>query len=228
MVVAKAAEARSNRIVMKHKSPKRKIAETVVGVAVGGAFAGPVGAVAGGLAAGHVEEGLEYLAKLSPPKERIEISAVDPLIHAHPRRILVPIDFSLPSKRAMHYAREWTSLFQAELFLLHVVDPVAAAGEFGASPVGKIRRDLVGRAKAALAGLAKTELPRSMSVAVDVRKGKPFDQIVSFARTIKADLIIMATHGHTGLKHMLLGSTAERVVRHAPCPVLVLRRKINK
>ena len=210
---------------MMRKSPKRKIAETAVGVAVGGAFAGPVGAVAGGLAAGHVEEGLEYLAKLSPSKEQAEFSATDPLIHARPRRILVPVDFSLPSKRAMQYAREWARLFQAELFLLHVIDPASALGEFGAVPLGKIRRDIVGRAKNTLTVLAKTEFPRSMRVAVEVRKGKPFDQIALFARAIRADLIILATHGHTGLKHMLLGSTAERVVRYAPCPVLVLRRR---
>ena len=56
-----------------------------------------------------------------------------------------------------------------------------------------------------------------------VRQGRSFHEIAEAARTLKADLIIISTHGYSGLKHALLGSTTERVVRHAPCPVLVVR-----
>jgi Universal stress protein family len=62
-------------------------------------------------------------------------------------------------------------------------------------------------------------------VNLQVRIGRPFHEIVTLAEALHIDLIIVATHGHTGLKHVFLGSTAERVIRHAPCPVLVVREK---
>jgi len=210
---------------MKTKTTKRKIAETAVGMAVGGVIAGPIGAMAGGLAAGHVEEGLEHLAKLKLPEDRTKIAADDPLVHVHPKRILVPLDFSPPSKRAMRFAREWATLFGAEVCLLHVIEPTTVVREFGTAPVGAVRRDITSKVKVALEEFARTEFPTPISVTVAVRKGKAFDEIAAVARDIHADIIIIATHGHTGVKHVLLGSTAERVVRHAPCPVLALRRR---
>jgi nucleotide-binding universal stress UspA family protein len=209
---------------MKSKTTKRKIAEVAVGAAIGGAIAGPIGAVAGGLAAGHVESGLENLGQLKPPAGRSKPGAEDPIVHAHLKRILVPLDFSPPSRRALRFAREWAALFGAEIGLLHVVEPTVAAGEFGTVPMGQGQRDLAGRARAALQELVREEFPESPRVSVEVRKGSPSDQIAAVAGEWKADIIIIATHGRTGLKHALLGSTAERVVRHAPCPVLTLRR----
>jgi nucleotide-binding universal stress UspA family protein len=58
-----------------------------------------------------------------------------------------------------------------------------------------------------------------------VRLGHPYQEITDAARELKVDLIVISTHGYTGLKHVLLGSTAERIVRHAPCPVLTVREK---
>lgn len=86
----------------------------------------------------------------------------------------------------------------------------------------------MGRIKASLEELARTEFPEPIRVTVNVRKGTAFDQIAAAARDVSADVIIIATHGRTGLRHMLLGSTTERVVRHAPCPVLVLRRRSGR
>jgi universal stress protein A len=218
--------ARPNR-TMRTKTTKRKIAETAVGLAVGGAIAGPICAVAGGLAAGHVETGLARLARLKPPQDQTKLAADDPLIHVWPKRILVPLDFSHPSRRAMRFARNWAELFAAQVCLLHVVEPTAAAGEFGPVPLGAVQRDIPDKAKAALRDLARAEFPESIPVSVIVRKGSAFDQIAATARDIRADIIIIATHGRTGLKRVLLGSTAERVARHAPCPVLILRRRPN-
>jgi nucleotide-binding universal stress UspA family protein len=74
-----------------------------------------------------------------------------------------------------------------------------------------------------LEALARKELKPAIQSATLVRSGSAFNEIVAVARELQIDLIIIATHGYSGLKHFLLGSTAERVVRHAPCPVLVVR-----
>ena len=211
---------------MKTKTTKRKITETAIGAGIGAVIAGPVGAVAGGLAAGHLEEGLEHLPKRRSAED-CRIPMDDPLIHVWPKRILVPLDFSPPSKRAMRFARNWADFFSARVYLLHVVEPTTMAGEFRMAPLGTVQSDITGRARAALGELAGEEFPASIPVRVIVRKGTPYDQIASIARAIRADLIIIATHGHTGLKHVVLGSTAERVARHAPCPVLILRRRAS-
>lgn len=214
--------------IMKTKTTKRKLAETAIGAGIGAAIAGPVGALAGGLAAGHVEEGLEYVAKQVPPEDLTKIATDDPLIHVWPKRILVPLDFSPPSQRALRFARNWADFFAARVWLMHVVEPTTAVGEFVTVPLGQVQRDIPGKANAALTELARTEFPSSILVQVIVRKGTAFNEIAVAARDVRADLIIIATHGHTGLRHAVLGSTAERVVRHAPCPVLVLRRRLAR
>ena len=76
-----------------------------------------------------------------------------------------------------------------------------------------------------LATFARDEIEDMIPVQAEVRIGKPHREIVAEAKEAGADLIVIATHGYTGLKHAFIGSTAERVVRHASCPVLVVRRK---
>jgi universal stress protein A len=210
---------------VKTRNARRKIVEAAIGTGIGAAIAGPVGAVAGGLAAGHAEEGLARLAKRKTLQPRARIEGDDPLVHVWPKRILVPLDFSPPSKRAMRFAGEWASIFTAEVVLLHVIDPQAAAVGFEAVPPGTIQRDLPTKARLALEQLAQASFGDPIPVRVVVRKGRAGDQIATAAQDLRADLIIMATHGYTGFKHMFLGSTAERVARRAPCPVLILRRR---
>jgi len=84
-------------------------------------------------------------------------------------------------------------------------------------------KEIAERAESELQRLAQREL-QEMSAKTLVRIGKPFNEINEAANELKADLIIISTHGYTGLKHTLLGSTAERVIRHAPCAVLVVRK----
>jgi len=81
------------------------------------------------------------------------------------------------------------------------------------------------RAQAHLQELANQLLPPGLAEKLVVRVGVPYHEIVEAAGELQADLIVITTHGHTGLKHVLLGSTAEWVVRHAPCPVLTVRRR---
>jgi universal stress protein A len=146
-------------------------------------------------------------------------------LNPRPKRILVPLDFSDPSKRAMRLAGDWAELFGAHVYLLHVVEMVPFMSGLEEVPIALTRRDVAQTAKNSLAALARLQLPKTVKVSVLVYHGKAFNQIVTAARSLQIDLIIIATHGYTGLDKMLLGSTAERVVRHAPCPVLTVRQR---
>lgn len=147
-------------------------------------------------------------------------------VHLNVKRILVPVDFSQHSKRALEYALPLAEQFGAHITLIHVVEPVvfpaddgfASAGTFITTEVA-LRKD----ASARLASLANAASRAQVRVEPLVRAGSPYHEITTAAAELKADLIIIATHGYTGLKHVLLESTAERVVRHAPCPVFVVR-----
>lgn len=139
------------------------------------------------------------------------------------KSILVPVDFSPPSMRALRYAARFAQQFGARLTLVFVNEPVVPP-DFANFPL------LVAGPEAARAGRAKLEkVAREHGVAprmlekTAVRTGTAHREIVAAARKFKSDLIIIATHGYGAVKHFLLGSTAERVVRHAPCPVLVVR-----
>lgn len=206
---------------MKTTNTKRKIAETVLGATVGAAVAGPAGAMAGGLAGSQAAAHTPHRAEREPR----EYETDDPIIHAERKRILVPVDFSRPSRRAVRFAREWAARFGSEIFLLHVIEPWGAVSAFGAGPVAPPLPplDFHAQARAELEKLAREEFSDSAKVSVHLRDGAAYDEIATAARDLGADLIIIATHGRTGLAHILMGSTAERVVRHAPCPVLTLR-----
>jgi nucleotide-binding universal stress UspA family protein len=86
-------------------------------------------------------------------------------------------------------------------------------------------RERVKQARGALAEFVKRHVPTGVDSETVTRLGHPSEEIVAAAKDFDVDLIVLATHGHTGLKHLLLGSTAERVVRLAPCPVLTVRER---
>jgi len=143
------------------------------------------------------------------------------------RRILVPLDFSTPSLKALRYARAFAHQFKAGLVLLHVTEPVVFPSELGYAPLATetLERSFQEDAQAKLSAIALEPTATALPVETVLRVGRPFHEIVSAAAELNTDLIIIATHGFTGLTHVLLGSTAERVVRHAPCPVLVVREQ---
>jgi nucleotide-binding universal stress UspA family protein len=136
----------------------------------------------------------------------------------------VPIDFSESSGKALDYAVPFARQFGAKLTLLHVVEPVAAPDFANSFPLMVENDRITAACKAQLQLLVKQKAiePKLVEKTL-VRQGRSFHEISEAARTLKTDLIIIATHGYTGLKHAFLGSTAERVVRHAPCPVLIVR-----
>jgi universal stress protein A len=141
------------------------------------------------------------------------------------RRILVPIDFSDHSKKALQYAIPFAEQFKASIDLLYVVEPAIYPADFSFGQVGfpAVEDELRQRGAEELEALIKREIGARVNARSGVRTGKAAYEIEQYAREESIDLIIIATHGHSGMEHVLFGSTAEKVVRHAPCPVLVVR-----
>ena len=136
------------------------------------------------------------------------------------RHILVPLDFSTDSERALDYARELASIFQARLTLLHVMHiPVMVEVDLHAylPQIEDAARQQIEACQ------QRVQAAGLISDRVLVR-GVPFQEIIETARDRQVDLIVMGTHGRTGLPYAFLGSVAEKVVRLAPCPVLVTRQ----
>lgn len=144
-------------------------------------------------------------------------------------KILVPIDFSDYSKSALRYAVNFAKLFNAEILLIYVVEPVIYPPDFsmGQIAIPTIATEFDERAREELNKLAKNEIPQEIKVTTLIKSGKPFVEIIDTASEADVDLIIIATHGHSGVEHILFGSTAEKVVRKAPCPVLTLREPVK-
>jgi universal stress protein A len=156
-------------------------------------------------------------------KASIHLTAED--VSMEIRQILAPTDFSKFSKQAVQCAYELAQKFGAKLLLLHVVELQAYPVEiFLPSAEGTTLLD--GLERQARLDLAQL-LPKAQGVKVEVNcqavVGTPYYKIVEVAAAGKVDLIVMATHGHTGLSHLFVGSVAERVVRMAQCPVLTIR-----
>lgn len=136
-------------------------------------------------------------------------------------RILVPTDFSECSERARSYACELADRFSAEIHLLHVVPPMSFPGYV--DPIPAHFSQLEQGAKEELEQWQEPALEKATRVVRAVNVGTPFVDIVRYARDHDIDLVIIGTHGRSGLSHALLGSVAEKVVRKAPCPVLTVR-----
>lgn len=157
------------------------------------------------------------------PRSKATAKSILPRLGIH--HILVPIDFSEPSKKALQYAVTYALQLKAHLELLYVVEPTIYPADFSFGQVGfpNIEEELRKRGVEELQVLIRNEVKGRVPAVSSVRTGKPFYEINEYAWGNKIDLIIIATHGHTGVEHMLFGSTVEKVVRKAPCPVLVVR-----
>jgi universal stress protein A len=148
-----------------------------------------------------------------------------------PQKILVPVDFSTDSARAIDYAATLAHQFGAAITVLHVVEPIKYVYDYGYGPVARQRPNeaVMKNVRAHLRRLARRHLANQPPCNVVVRSGTAFREITTAAKQLGIDLIVMPTRGLTDSEEVLLGSTAERVVRHAPCPVLTLRKsKISK
>ena len=142
------------------------------------------------------------------------------------QRILCPVDFSDSADHAMRYAAALAENFGAELTLLHVVAPLMAAlpGETALPDTLQADiNDLADACRERLEQLVGKLTTAGLNVQHTVLSGVPFIEIIRYARETEMDLIVMGTHGRTGLGHLLIGSVAERVVRKSPCPVLTIK-----
>ncbi|MBE0541821.1 MAG: universal stress protein [Verrucomicrobia bacterium] len=146
----------------------------------------------------------------SPPSERIN-------------RVLVPVDFSAPSREMLQYAADFARQFRASLLLLHVVQQINVPSRVAYYATG-LQLAVLHEGMKQLAEWAERFVPAGVEAGQSVLAGTPYDVIVQTAHREQVDLIIIATQGLTGLKRLFPGSTAGRVVRHAPCPVLVVRK----
>lgn len=167
--------------------------------------------------------------ELGPPDRRVPMPGVaekwEPLSPIRLRRILVPVDFSECSRKALCYALPLAREFKAALVLVNVVQTPALLGEGEAAVLPTLESQMKAGAERELKAWVEREIPAGVKATALVRCGSPYREIVAAAQEVNADLIVISTHGHTGLKHVFLGSTAESVVRYATCPVFVVREK---
>jgi nucleotide-binding universal stress UspA family protein len=147
----------------------------------------------------------------------------------HLRTILLPTDFSECAESALRYAADFARQSGARLLCLHVVEPTAPAVGYGPAVEALPPADFGGQLEESAAGelprLAAREECAGLEVEEVLAHGEAAAEIVRVARERGADLIVISSRGRTGLGRMLFGSTAESVVRHAHCPVLVVKPK---
>jgi nucleotide-binding universal stress UspA family protein len=147
------------------------------------------------------------------------------------KTILLPTDGSECSTKAMTYALSFAKQYGGRVVALHVIDrrweeqARVSFVEIGQDLTQKIRDGYAEEARRIVQLVADAGARAGVPVVTRIITGIPFDEIVQIGKELPADLIIMGTHGRTGVSHLLLGSVAEKVVRRAPCPVLTVRKE---
>lgn len=147
------------------------------------------------------------------------------------QKILCPTDLSDECRPALAMACEWAKRFGAELHLLHVIAGLSTPYPYLGPPFNEAAAWETMIRQKAHAALETWPLPEgceSLKVVREMRTGSPIAHIMDYAKTTGIDLIVMGTHGRSGLSHLLLGSVAENVVRRAPCSVLTVRPREAK
>jgi nucleotide-binding universal stress UspA family protein len=141
------------------------------------------------------------------------------------QRFLVPIDFSDYANQALDYAINLAGKLDARLTLFHSIQSISLGGaDMGVTLPYTYIQDLEAEIMQSMESCLARVTAAGLEGEIVVVHGVPFHEILETAKTQQVDLIVMGTHGRTGLQHMLLGSVAEKVVRLAPCPVLVARQ----
>ncbi|UCH85665.1 MAG: universal stress protein [Candidatus Latescibacterota bacterium] len=141
------------------------------------------------------------------------------------KNIIVPTDFSEHSLRAIDYGIEIAEKFASHLTLVYVIEPLLQAADLTWTTVDfeELNRAHKSSADQQLKQILDERIPKAVPCDTAILYGKPFVEILKYAKEENADLIVMATHGRGAITHILMGSTAEKVVRKAPCPVLTVK-----
>jgi len=144
-----------------------------------------------------------------------------------PKHILMPTDFSECSQHALEAALSLAAKYDATVSVLHVIEPARYSGAVGHEAAidpeaykdvgAQVKRAAVEHMQAFMANVTQPNVTSS------VENGVPYDAVVRCAEANKCDLVVIGTHGRSGLKRFVMGSVAERVIRHSPCPVLTVR-----
>ncbi|MFB6098431.1 MAG: universal stress protein [Salinibacter sp.] len=137
------------------------------------------------------------------------------------RRILVPVDFSEASNAAIRHAKEIALTYGAEIDLLHVVREIAYPSAYGFEPATFSMDEVLDRAEEELGDLARKEVGIEHAT-VEATVGDPATGILDYVEVNESDLVVLATHGRTGIDRFLIGSVAERVLRRSPTPVFIV------
>jgi len=141
------------------------------------------------------------------------------------KRILFPTDFSECAEHALKYAISLATTYEAKLYVQHVITELNIPVGLGVStyPLSEICDDMEKEAQKRMQHLIPAQFQEKSKVENIIIRGTPFLEIIKAAKKYDIDLITIATHGRTGLSHVLLGSTTEKVVRQSPCPVLCVK-----
>ena len=141
------------------------------------------------------------------------------------KKILCPVDFSEPSLKGLDYAADFATLFQAELTVIYVLPllPPTPSDPNTFFKVPEYERIVHAESEKELKEIVALRIPKNLNVRSYIGHGNPAKEIVRIAEEMNADLIVIATQGHTGWHHFVMGSVAEKVIRHAHCPVFAVR-----
>ena len=144
------------------------------------------------------------------------------------KKILCPIDHSDCSKEALKYAVSFAMKDGAKLYLLHIIDIRSFNESLNEMPTQIPDNETLQQLRIKLLNCIPEEMRDDMDVEAIVIQGIPFAEIISTSREKEIDMIVMGSHGRTGISHIMLGSVSEKVARKAPCPVLITRQPNHK
>jgi nucleotide-binding universal stress UspA family protein len=182
----------------------------------------------------HGRRGLGHLFLGSVAEEVVRMASCpvltirerkEPIPAEMAKSILVPVDFSEHSQQALVYAKKVAAFYHARLQLLHVIEEAVPPACYMAAGTSILtyKPELKTGAEQEMKRLLRETKGPEVPASLHITEGYPARDVVTFAEKYNSDLILIATHGRTGLEHMLLGSVAEKVVRRAPCPVFTVR-----
>ncbi len=138
-------------------------------------------------------------------------------------KILIPTDFSESAENASLYALSLAEKYGSKIYVAHVIEPFTYTSDLGID-MGDQYQVMEATAKKFLDDIVTSIKEKHIDVEGILLSGEPFVEIIKYVKQEQINLIIMATHGRSGIEHMLLGSVAEKVVRKSPCPVLTVKK----